>query len=195
MILLATLLLLAAVLVFVGCPLLHPGAPDAVEPAAPPLLGQRERLLAERERALATLQELEFEHNIGNLSDEDYAALQAPQRRKAVAILRELDSIGDDGVNAPVSSPPPPLVDDPTLDTRLEEDIARARARLAGTPAPDVATPAAPIPENVSTPEAVCPTCGAPHAAGARFCAECGRPLCGDGVGQTTCTARGTYEG
>jgi len=195
MILLATLLLLAAVLVFVGYPLLHPGAPDAVEPASPPLLGQRERLLAERERALATLQELEFEHNIGNLSDEDYAALQAPQRRKAVAILRELDSIDDDGVNAPVS--PPPLVEDPTLDTRLEEDIARARARLAGGPTDDVATPATSIPTDASTPAsaAVCPTCGAPHATGARFCAECGRPLGGDEVGQTTRTARGTHEG
>jgi len=193
MILLATLLLLAAVLVFVGYPLVHPGAPDAVEPAALPLLGQRERLLAERERALTTLQELEFEHNIGNLSDEDYAALQAPQRRKAVAILRELDSIGDDGVNAPVS--PPPLVDDPTLDTRLEEDIARARARLTGTPATSSATPTVPIPEDASAPAAVCPTCRAPHTAGARFCAECRRPLHGDEVGQTTRTARGTQEG
>ncbi len=189
MILVATLLLLAAVLVFVGYPLLHPGAPNTVEPSSPLLLGQRERLLAERERALSTLQELEFEHTIGNLSDEDYAALQAPQRRKAVAILRELDSIGDDGVNAPVSSPP--LVDDPILDTRLEEDIARARARLSGTPASDVVTPDAPLPEAASTSAVMCPGCGAPHATGARFCAECGRPLRDDEVGQAT---RGEQE-
>jgi len=195
MILLATLLLLAAVLVFVGYPLLHPDASDAVEPPSPPELGQRERLLAERERALSTLQELEFERGIGNLSDEDYAALQAPQRRKAVAILRELDSIDDGAVNAPVSSPP--SVDDPILDTRLEEDIARTRARLAGGPTDDVATPATSIPTDASTPAsaAVCPTCGAPHAAGARFCAECGYPLRGDEVGPTMRAARGTHEG
>jgi hypothetical protein len=193
MILLATLLLLAVVLVFVGYPLIHPDAPDVVEPASPPLLGQHERLLTEREHALATLQELEFEHSIGNLSDEDYAALQAPQRRKAVAILRELDSTGDDAVNAPISSPP--LVDDSTLDTRLEEDIARVRSRLAGAPTDDVATPATSIPENASASTAVCPDCGAPHAVGARFCAECGRPLHSDEVGRITRTARGMREG
>src|SRR5579875_4108383 len=79
------------VLLFVGYPLLRPSAPETVE-AVPPAVGQRERLLAEREQALSTLKELEFEHSIGNLSDDDYAALQSAHRHKAVAILRKLDA-------------------------------------------------------------------------------------------------------
>lgn len=189
MILVVTLLLLALVLVFVGYPLARPFVPEPVEPTPGPALGQRERLLAEREHALSTLQELEFERGIGNLSEEDYAALQGPHRRKAVAILSELDAMGDDV--GPAWSPA--AVDEPALDARLESEIARARARLAGGDGRG----GAPVVQEASP---LCPLCRTPHAATARFCVECGHRLREDGEDgedgiERTGAVRGTHEG
>jgi len=177
MILVVTLLLLAAVLVFVGYPLLRPSEPEAMEQAMeqvpPPATGQRERLLAEREHVLATLKELEFEHGIGNLSDEDYAELQAPQRRKAVAILRELDSSGvDSGDTAGASAR-----DEPDVDARLEAEIARERARLAGTTGMEPAAQNSNLSDDAGVALPLCPVCHTAHAATARFCAGCGHRL------------------
>ena len=163
-----TLALLVAVLIFVGYPLLQSGVPREVE-AIPPSLGQREQLVSQREHALSTLKELEFEHSIGNLSDADYAALHGAHRHKAVAIMRELDSL-----EITADAAPAPVVDDSTLDARLEDDIARARQRLTGH------GPGSALLEGEAEGEAsqpLCPACGASHAARARFCAECGRPL------------------
>ncbi len=185
MILVVTLLLLAVVFVFVGYPLARPFPHEAVrpDPAPGPALSQRERLLAEREQTLATLQELDFEHGIGNLSDEDYAALQGPHRRKAVVILRELDAIGDEAAGAR----PRLAVDDQVLAARLEDEIARVRTRLAApvsrgvTPTAPNAGPAGVVDEAAP----LCLKCGAPHAVAARFCAACGhklRPDSADGV-------------
>lgn len=174
MVLVVTLILLALVFAFVGYPLLRPASPTAIEgPAA----GQRDQLLAERENTLAALKDLELEHSIGNLSREDYDALRAGQRRKAVAILREMDEVRD-AVDAPVGSPPSAL-DNLALDTRLEGEIAHARRRIeAGTL--DGAAAA--------EPELACPSCGAPHAPAARFCSECGDRFDADAL---TCPACG----
>src|ERR671923_1772516 len=96
MVIVLTLLLLIAVLAFVGYPLLRPAVREADELAAP-AEEQREQLLGERENVLSTLKDLELEHSIGNLSDGDYDALRAAQRHKAVAIFRELDHLDADG--------------------------------------------------------------------------------------------------
>lgn len=164
MILLVTLLLLAAVLVFVGAPLFMPSVPPR-EVALPPADEQRHRLVSERENALSALQDLEFEHTMGNLDEADYAAMRQAQRHKAVAILRELDTLGATTPDAPDTS----LADALTLDARLEEEIARARQRLAATEA-TVETTA--VGGGLR-----CPVCGALHTAAARFCSACGLPF------------------
>jgi len=173
MILVVTLLLLAATLVFVGYPLLWPSEPEVAEQASPPATGQRERLLAEREHVLATLKELEFEHGIGNLSDEDYAELQAPQRRKAVTILRELDSAGVDTGDTVSAS----ILEDRDVDARLEAEIARERVRLAGTTGREPAAQEMSLSADAAVALPLCPVCHTAHAAMARFCAGCGHRL------------------
>lgn len=187
MVLIVTFLLLMLVLLFVGYPLLRPSAPEAVE-AMPPAARQRERLLAEREQALSTLKELEFEHSIGNLSDDDYAALQGAHRHKAVAILRELDAAATAPAATPASSAAgtmhspetadvsralPLGADDPALDARLEDEITRARERLA-VRSRDAQNQAERVMDHPR-----CPACGSPHAPDARFCLDCGRLLGG----------------
>lgn len=135
MVLIVTLLLLVAVLAFVGYPLLQSPA-AAPDDRIAPVAEQRAQLLAERENAVSALKDMEFEHGIGNLSDADYESLRSAQRHKAVAILGELERLDEAtattataDATAPASPPTP--TDHPALDTRLEEEIARARQRLA----------------------------------------------------------------
>jgi hypothetical protein len=52
---------------------------------------KRHELLDEKETALKSLKDLEFEHEVGKLSDEDFLRLQAEFRTRAKHILRELD--------------------------------------------------------------------------------------------------------
>lgn len=61
--------------------------------------------LDERDRALAALQELEFDHRTGKVSDEDYAALLGPLRQAAARALVVLDAQDADGA-APAPAPP-----------------------------------------------------------------------------------------
>lgn len=154
MIIAVTLLLLIAVLAFVGYPLLRP-AVEAGDAAQTPGAGQMQQLLSERENTLAALKDLEFEHSVGNLSTADYEALRGAQRHKAVALLREIDSLG-------------PEESTMSLDERLEASIARARQALQETPTGQAAA-AATAPR--------CPACGRVQPRHDGRCAGCGVTL------------------
>jgi hypothetical protein len=53
-----------------------------------------ENLLFQRESSLTALRDLRFDHEMGKLSDEDFAALDAQYRVQAVEILAQLDALG-----------------------------------------------------------------------------------------------------
>lgn len=84
-------------------PLLRRGA------AAPTFLAlpaDARRELDERKRAvLRALQELEFEHEAGHVSGDDYADLRARYEAEAAAILTELDRLGDAPAPAEEAAP------------------------------------------------------------------------------------------
>ena len=154
--------LLIAVLIFVGYPLFDRAVVRTTRSGSPEL-SQFRQLLGERENAVAGLKDLEFEHSIGNLSDEDYGELRAAHRHKAIAILRELDRAssvskeqGDAGAG---------VLDSPALESHLEEEIARARKRLehGDNQAPDAGAASRPV----------CPACGSPGGPATRFCSRC----------------------
>ena len=52
---------------------------------------ERIALAEERDRALSALNELEFDHRTGKVSDEDYRAQIGPMRRRAAEALRALE--------------------------------------------------------------------------------------------------------
>ena len=142
MLLLVSLCLLAAVLVYVGYPVLRPGVPVQLGPASRTRsLERHERLLSERAKALAALRELEFERNIGNISEADYAELRQAQRSKAVTVLREIDELGI-GLKpkSPARTAPSAMLDDAgDHEAYLEDRIAGRRRQLsqaAMSPAP-----------------------------------------------------------
>jgi tetratricopeptide (TPR) repeat protein len=74
-----------------GAPVLLPLPPDPREP-----------LLERRGAALRALRELDFEHDAGHVSDEDYAELRARYEAETAAVLVELDRLK----TAPAPKPP-----------------------------------------------------------------------------------------
>ena len=87
----AILLLMLVALSITGWPLLsssrrlRPEASGAASPA--------EDLIARRDAAYRAIKELDFEHELGNLSESDYQELHDRYRTKAAAVLQELESV------------------------------------------------------------------------------------------------------
>ncbi len=112
-----------------------------------------EGLVVQRDAAYAAIKDLEFDHEMGKLSDTDYHSMRAKMESKAVALLQELDGhqlsahqrvgVGANG------------------DAIIEREIQRLRRT------PHTSSGLA------------CPKCGTAHAAGDAFCAKCGTSLRG----------------
>jgi hypothetical protein len=84
--------LAVAAVVFVSRPFLREPAARRDRLGEPDELERRRLELAEeRDRALSALKELEFDHRSGKISDEDYAELVGPLRRRAAETLRALE--------------------------------------------------------------------------------------------------------
>jgi hypothetical protein len=90
-----------------------PDGTSASEPAIP----QLENLLFEREALLTALRDLQMDYSMGKLSDEDFAALDAQYRERAISVLKELDTVGAD----------PSSETDDLLDDWIERAVAQAR--------------------------------------------------------------------
>ena len=116
---------------------------------------EAERLEHERALAMQGLRELEFDREMGKLSEADYAALHEGLMARALGASAALERL---------RATPPPV-------TRRR----RQRASAAGQIQPGVRGSAAAL-----RPPAVrvrfCPQCGVEAAAG-NFCSECGAPL------------------
>jgi hypothetical protein len=92
-----------AVVAVVAWPLVG-ASPDA----PPPDPGDEARRDVEEQlaRSLESIREIEMDHRAGNLSDEDFAALDAAERGRAVELMRRADELrGQDGeVPAPAEA-------------------------------------------------------------------------------------------
>ncbi|OGL66244.1 MAG: hypothetical protein A3J27_02910 [Candidatus Tectomicrobia bacterium RIFCSPLOWO2_12_FULL_69_37] len=162
------------------------------------------RLLMERDQAYKGIVDLEFDRQMGKLSDEDFAQMMASARAHALAVLRRLEARGVEEGAVPVqlsereagreagrlAEAAPETEEEeaedaaePALDERLEEEILAYRAVKPpeAAPAPKPAPrpkPAAASPA-AQAPGAVrfCPSCGAKAGEGHNFCAACGFKL------------------
>jgi hypothetical protein len=187
--LLIALVLSLAALAYVVWPLLKPGpAPIMVED------DRLTELLARKDALLVAIKELEFDYQVGKLSEEDYQLLDQRLRRQAVGLLQQIEQV------APMSA---------NLDAALEAEIAKHR-RVQEPVAP---VPAKPVPAlvaasaGVSSPAPVaaqapavalapgvsaangnpvasggsavhyCTNCGSKLEAHHKFCANCGTPV------------------
>lgn len=126
-------------------------------------------LVGRRDAAYRSIKELDFEYELGNLSDADYQRLRQRYRRDAAATLRKLDVAASGSTGAPA----------------------------AGAGASPAEAPTAPLPSGLICPSCAapveagdrycwscgaqqgsrCASCGSLVEAGHRFCPGCGDPL------------------
>lgn len=66
---------------------------DAAGEAEDPDAAERRRVSEDLERSLAAIREIDMDHRAGNLSDDDFAALDAAERARAVALMKRADAL------------------------------------------------------------------------------------------------------
>ncbi len=182
--LLIALVLSVGALAFVVWPLLKRGpAPVLVED------DRLTELLGRKDAVLKAIKDLEFDYQVGKLSEEDYQVYDQRLRRQAVALLQQIEQV------APQSA---------DVDAALEAEIAQRR-RVLEPPRPAVkpvlapvaaaAAVATPVPMGAQSPAVVvaagpvangtasgsgapryCTNCGTRLETHHKFCANCGTP-------------------
>ncbi len=116
-----SLLLLLALLILIGLFLSRP----LLERKAVAVSQQEHELsalLAEKERIILALEEMDFDHLLGKIPEEDYPQQRAVLLRQGADILRKLDEYAQS-------------VPKGTVEERLEAAIAARRAVVRGTAA------------------------------------------------------------
>lgn len=168
------IVLTLAVLVVVTLPLVRRGRAGR---ARPPASGTPTPAidLPDESPAAAALREIELDHAMGRLSDDDYAALRSRYERELEA---------SPGARAP--APPPQAPRRPAappaggdLDARAEALVARYRGHAPACPSCGVRPePDATFCSSCGRRLLPCPACGAAITEpDARFCPSCGTPL------------------
>jgi hypothetical protein len=131
-------------------------------------------LIQRKDVALASIREIEFDHQTGKLNADDFQRINSRLRQQAIVFLRQIEK------TAPATS---------GLEAELEAAIRNQRAvgdrvtSAAVTAAVTMVAPATtPVVANgtstvMSTATNFCPQCGTRIAANANFCANCGAAL------------------
>lgn len=134
---------------------------------APPLLAEDDRftdLLARKDRALRSIKELEFDHQVGKISDEDFQRFNYRLRHQAIALIQQVEKL------TPATN---------EVDEAIEAQIAKLRQVSAParhvTPATNGTTVTATEPATATG--RYCTECGTKLEPGFKFCASCGTPV------------------
>jgi rubrerythrin len=168
---LGSLFLVLAVLVIVGVYLYAPFTTNARR-LRKAETHEVSALKAERDRVINSLQELDFDHNLGKIPPEDYPEQRALLLQKGADILRKLDEL------APASSSAI------NAEARIEKATAAGRADSSES-APAFADNdediesmiAARRREHKGKSAGFCPKCGKAVLVTDRFCPSCGKSL------------------
>jgi rubrerythrin len=127
-------------------------------------------LLAERDRAINSLQELDFDFNLGKIPEGEYPAQRAELLQKGADIMRQIDTYTSKADAAQ------------DAESHLENAIAARRAdgSSAETELSDDDIESMIINRKKSHREksaGFCPSCGKPIMTSDRFCPSCGNTL------------------
>jgi hypothetical protein len=140
----------------------------------PPVVVEDDRLsdlIGRKDAVLTAIKDLEFDYQVGKLSEEDYERFNQRLRRQAIGLIQQIEQV------APESA---------KLDAQLEAEITRRRKTHEPAAAP---VPARPQPTALTgavamaTPPATvaeahyCTQCGQQLAPTHKFCANCGTPV------------------
>ena len=143
---------------------------------------KRSSLLAERDRILTALQELDFDHAMGKVPEEDYPTQRSALLMQGTRVLRQLESFEPEPTSAG------------TAAERIEAAVAAHRAdsgrgqvKTGARSAAAVTAPGAKDDleeiiarrkrERKETAAGFCPRCGRPASKSDKFCSKCGATL------------------
>lgn len=159
-----SLLLALALLVgvIISRPLFFKGTEGPAVSASLPEEHQRSTLLAERDRLLTALQELEFDHNLGKVPEEDYPEQRAGLVKSTAEVLRQLDTV-------PAA---PALAGEPAASQETTPQSAVANGDLEALIAAH--RRARPLDGKAV---GFCSKCGKPATRSDKFCSRCGTAL------------------
>ncbi|HVA40954.1 MAG TPA: zinc-ribbon domain-containing protein [Candidatus Binataceae bacterium] len=166
MLYLAAAMIVAGVAMFVAAPLAGGLLPARVKKAADL---DAERLEHERGLAVQGLRELDFDREMGKLSDADYEALRVTLETRALAAMQSLENLRLQADSARAAASAPVLR--PAL--HLETPRRVEPPRVVQPPAFGLPRATSSAPRNLR----FCPQCGARTINDARFCGECGLAL------------------
>lgn len=117
------------------------------------------RVEQRKETLLQNIAELDFEYNMGKLSEEDYQSLRGSLKAQAAEAIEQLDVLAESDAmigRAPQLTP---------------KSTAKVHTGSDATPAPAAASNAS------GDGSKFCSQCGTALESGARFCSSCGQPL------------------
>lgn len=191
--------IVVAVVAFIAYPLLNTTKEKG---AAPP--DALDSLIAQRDSAYDALRDLDFDFQMGKLSQTDYEQLRAKYKTRAAQTLQQIDALG----GAPGQLPGVPAESGAGDDIEaqverlrqkkqsapddIEAEIARLRKSRQETPGGGRAASAGEAVEDevarwrasrranggqAPAAQARCSTCGTPYHAGDRYCKKCGANL------------------
>jgi hypothetical protein len=124
-------------------------------------LQELQLLAVTKSRMLSDIKDLEFDHQTGHVSPEDYADLRRRMESRAIHVLKRLDALRGD-------------VDfDQKIDDGYEERFG-VRKKKKKKKARKMKPAAKPMPVSAG---GFCPECGAPNHKNAKFCSTCGFAL------------------
>jgi len=169
---LGSLFLVLAVIVIVGIYLYAPFTISARRTHAPHLRETHEvsALKAERDRVINSLQELDFDFQLGKIPAEDYPEQRTALLQKGAQVLSKLDEL------APTTS----SANNP--EARIEKAAAAKRADSSEKTVQFnddelESMIAARRKEHKSKSAGFCPKCGQPVLVSDKFCPSCGKAL------------------
>jgi hypothetical protein len=134
-------------------------------------------LMAERDRVITSLQELDFDFNLGKIPEEDYPTQRGSLLQKGADILRKIDSLA-----SPSSGARGAGGDEQDTEARLEKAIASRRADGSAAKSEisddDLESLISARRKGRRDRSAgFCPKCGKPVMVTDRFCPACGKSL------------------
>jgi zinc ribbon protein len=117
---------------------------------------RRKELEREKQALLKALKELDFDHQMGKVSDKDFADISSTYRARAIRVMRQLDDAGRD------------------YEAMIAKDVADRAGKETGDRRPATGNGQ---PTATPTPTDGCGKCGTRNDADAEFCKKCGSKL------------------
>jgi hypothetical protein len=149
-------IIVGGIIAFIAYPLFT--APSEETTEAP---SELDGVVAQRDAAYDSIRDLDFDFQLGKLSQTDYVTLREKYKGRAATALQQIDALGGDGAH--IEAEVAPLRAAKHAAPSIDDDIEREVARLRG--------------ERKSPTTLHCPNCGTPYHAGDAFCAKCGNKL------------------